>query len=159
MCSRKRIRITRHRYTKNNMVWVCTSVKLILWLGLFHTHTHARTHARPKALCFGLSGKLYESSEESTMKFGSATAFSEIMGICSKSESCIATSLCNGQTREQLVTRENCVHLDSRFCRMQPSVRCLWAVTDIVHFNPLTPELNPSAQLCLPRFFTGDYNF
>jgi hypothetical protein len=26
-------------------------------------------------------------------------------------------------------------------------------------FNPLTPELNPSAQRCLPRFFTGDFNF
>jgi hypothetical protein len=25
--------------------------------------------------------------------------------------------------------------------------------------NPLTPELNPSAQSCLPRFFTGDFNF
>jgi hypothetical protein len=26
-------------------------------------------------------------------------------------------------------------------------------------FNPLTPELNPSAQRCLPRFFAGDFNF
>jgi hypothetical protein len=26
-------------------------------------------------------------------------------------------------------------------------------------FNPLTPELNPSAQRCLPKFFTGDFNF
>jgi hypothetical protein len=26
-------------------------------------------------------------------------------------------------------------------------------------FNALTPELNPSPQLCLPRFFTGDFNF
>jgi hypothetical protein len=25
--------------------------------------------------------------------------------------------------------------------------------------NPLTSELNPSAQRCLPRFFTGDFNF
>jgi hypothetical protein len=25
--------------------------------------------------------------------------------------------------------------------------------------NPLTPELNPSAQRCLPRFVTGDFNF
>jgi hypothetical protein len=25
--------------------------------------------------------------------------------------------------------------------------------------NPLTPELNPSAQRSLPRFFTGDFNF
>jgi hypothetical protein len=25
--------------------------------------------------------------------------------------------------------------------------------------NPLTPELNPSAQRCLPRFFIGDFNF
>jgi hypothetical protein len=25
--------------------------------------------------------------------------------------------------------------------------------------NPLTPELNPSAQPFLPRFFTGDFNF
>jgi hypothetical protein len=24
-------------------------------------------------------------------------------------------------------------------------------------FNPLTPELNPSAQRCLTRFFTGDF--
>jgi hypothetical protein len=24
-------------------------------------------------------------------------------------------------------------------------------------FNPLTPELNPSAQRCLKRFFTGDF--
>jgi hypothetical protein len=135
------------------------AVKLILWLGLFHTHTHARTHVRTKALCVGVPGKLNECSEESTMNFGNATAFSEIMGICSKSRLFIATSLCNEQTREQLVTRQNRFDLDSRFCRMQSSVRCLWAVTDVVHFNPLTPELNPSAQLCLPRFFTGDYNF
>jgi hypothetical protein len=35
-------------------------------------------------------------------------------------------------------------------------------VTGFVEFpviNPLTPELNPSAQRCLPRFFTGDFNF
>jgi hypothetical protein len=25
--------------------------------------------------------------------------------------------------------------------------------------NPLTPELNPSAQSCLPKFFTGDFDF
>jgi hypothetical protein len=25
--------------------------------------------------------------------------------------------------------------------------------------NHLTPELNPSAQRCLPRFFTGNFNF
>jgi hypothetical protein len=25
--------------------------------------------------------------------------------------------------------------------------------------NPLMPELNPSAQRCLPRFFPGDFNF
>jgi hypothetical protein len=24
-------------------------------------------------------------------------------------------------------------------------------------FNPLTPELNPSVQRCLTRFFTGDF--
>jgi hypothetical protein len=24
-------------------------------------------------------------------------------------------------------------------------------------FNPLTPELNPSAQRCVIRFFTGDF--
>jgi hypothetical protein len=26
-------------------------------------------------------------------------------------------------------------------------------------FNHLTPELNPSAQRCLTRFFTGDFAF
>jgi hypothetical protein len=25
--------------------------------------------------------------------------------------------------------------------------------------NPLTPELNPTAQRCLPRFFYRDFNF
>jgi hypothetical protein len=25
--------------------------------------------------------------------------------------------------------------------------------------NPLTPELNPSAQRCLPRCFTGDFAY
>jgi hypothetical protein len=24
-------------------------------------------------------------------------------------------------------------------------------------FNPLTPELNPSSQSCLTRYFTGDF--
>jgi hypothetical protein len=27
----------------------------------------------------------------------------------------------------------------------------------IVKLNPLTPELNPYAQRCLTRFFTGDF--
>jgi hypothetical protein len=26
-------------------------------------------------------------------------------------------------------------------------------------FNPLTPELNPFGQRCLPRIFTRDFNF
>jgi hypothetical protein len=26
-----------------------------------------------------------------------------------------------------------------------------------VYINPLTPELNPSVQRCLKRFFTGDF--
>jgi hypothetical protein len=26
-----------------------------------------------------------------------------------------------------------------------------------LYINPLTPELNPSAQRCLTRFFTGDF--
>jgi hypothetical protein len=26
-----------------------------------------------------------------------------------------------------------------------------------LNFNPLTPELNPSAQRCLTKFFTGDF--
>jgi hypothetical protein len=26
-------------------------------------------------------------------------------------------------------------------------------------FNPLTPELNPSAQRCLPIFFPGEFKF
>jgi len=27
------------------------------------------------------------------------------------------------------------------------------------NINPLTPELNPSKQGCLPEFFTGDFKF
>jgi hypothetical protein len=32
-------------------------------------------------------------------------------------------------------------------------VRCM----GMEWFNPLTPELNPSAQRCLMRFFTGEF--
>jgi hypothetical protein len=32
-----------------------------------------------------------------------------------------------------------------------------WPVLWLTYFNPLTPELNPSAQRCLTRFFTGDF--
>jgi hypothetical protein len=28
-----------------------------------------------------------------------------------------------------------------------------------IYSKPLTPELNPSAQRCLPKFFIGDFNF
>jgi hypothetical protein len=28
---------------------------------------------------------------------------------------------------------------------------------NLEYINPLTPELNPSAQRCLTRFFTGDF--
>jgi hypothetical protein len=37
-------------------------------------------------------------------------------------------------------------------------IQCLYLVLCPVS-NPLMPELNPSAQRCLPRFFTGDFNF
>jgi hypothetical protein len=30
-------------------------------------------------------------------------------------------------------------------------------VNETTHINPLTPELNPSAERCLTRFFTGDF--
>jgi hypothetical protein len=30
-------------------------------------------------------------------------------------------------------------------------------VLQLTTVNPLTPELNPSAQRCLMRFFTGDF--
>jgi hypothetical protein len=33
----------------------------------------------------------------------------------------------------------------------------LWWLTDCQVLNPLTPELNPYAQHCLTRFFTGDF--
>jgi hypothetical protein len=30
-------------------------------------------------------------------------------------------------------------------------------IVKLANINPLTPELNPSAQGCLPRFFTGGF--
>jgi hypothetical protein len=34
-----------------------------------------------------------------------------------------------------------------------------YRLAEIIHrmFNPSTPELNPSAQRCLMRYFTGDF--
>jgi hypothetical protein len=34
-----------------------------------------------------------------------------------------------------------------------------WRKLQNEKLNPFTPELNPSAQPCLPIFFTGDFNF
>jgi hypothetical protein len=44
-------------------------------------------------------------------------------------------------------------HWDKNIAREE-----LLQITAVV-INPLTPELNPSAQRCLARFFTGDFNF
>jgi hypothetical protein len=35
----------------------------------------------------------------------------------------------------------------------------LWLEKKGIGILPTTPELNPSAQSCLPNFFTGDFNF
>jgi hypothetical protein len=36
----------------------------------------------------------------------------------------------------------------------------IWQTQNVAHIvNPLTPELNPSAQRCLTRYFTGDFAF
>jgi hypothetical protein len=32
-----------------------------------------------------------------------------------------------------------------------------FTLSSLCHFNPLKPELNPSAQRCLMRYFTGDF--
>jgi hypothetical protein len=42
---------------------------------------------------------------------------------------------------------------------MSYTCRYLPLILRKIVINPLTPELNPSAQRCLPRFFTGDFNF
>jgi hypothetical protein len=38
-----------------------------------------------------------------------------------------------------------------------PNDKVMFVIT--LDINPLTPELNPSAQRWLPRVFTGDFNF
>jgi hypothetical protein len=48
------------------------------------------------------------------------------------------------------------------FAANQEIPRILWnpkVLVDILQnlFNPLMPELNPSAQRCMTRFFTGDF--
>jgi hypothetical protein len=47
------------------------------------------------------------------------------------------------------------------FCVNSVTLRGIVCAISPIHqlFNPLQPELNPSAQRCLPRFFTGDFNF
>jgi hypothetical protein len=34
-----------------------------------------------------------------------------------------------------------------------------WFMQPRDHINPLTPELNPSAQRCRTKFFTGDFTY
>jgi hypothetical protein len=40
------------------------------------------------------------------------------------------------------------------FIMLECEFECVMSDVDII---PLTPELNPSAQRCLTRFFTGDF--
>jgi hypothetical protein len=56
----------------------------------------------------------------------------------------IITTHCNGFVY-------NCLHavLKRKICWNNPH--------EIYTINPLTPELNPSVQRCLTRFFTGDF--
>jgi hypothetical protein len=45
-----------------------------------------------------------------------------------------------------------CVNLWARFMVLQTGLGDCMP-------NPVTPELNPSAQRCLTKFFTGDFAF
>jgi hypothetical protein len=56
--------------------------------------------------------------------------------------------LCIGLMMVQIQAR----NYSTNKSRLQRNVLC---VTETI--NPLTPELNPSAQRCLTRFFTGDF--
>jgi hypothetical protein len=58
------------------------------------------------------------------------------------------------------VQTEQChiVSLESarfRFCKSAQEEHVLLVLKD--YLNPLTPELNPSAQRCLTSFFTGNF--
>jgi hypothetical protein len=60
----------------------------------------------------------------------------------------ICTILCIGLMMVHIQARNH----STNKTRLHSNVFC---VTETV--NPLTPELNPSAQRCLTRFFTGDF--
>jgi hypothetical protein len=41
----------------------------------------------------------------------------------------------------------------------QSETNAMHFIFNLLRINPLTPELNPFAQRCLTRFFTGDFAF
>jgi hypothetical protein len=58
-----------------------------------------------------------------------------------------------------LVAEKTIVNM--KVCRGCDDMECHSKKTNLLQFliklNPLTPDLNPSAQRCLTRFFTGDF--
>jgi hypothetical protein len=79
--------------------------------------------------------------------------------VCRSSKHCHEN--CWGVWRSSTHCHENCsiVWRSYKYCRKNCSNMCLSIVTTNVvdMLNPLTPKLNPSAQSCLTRFFTGDF--
>jgi hypothetical protein len=50
-----------------------------------------------------------------------------------------------------------CIKCGDWRIKTNQEVNYILKVQNVIGFNPLTPELNPSAQRCLTRFFTGNF--
>jgi hypothetical protein len=61
--------------------------------------------------------------------------------------------------RGSCVNHENNEKSFETFCWNMWREVITWGISNVreVKINPLTPELNPSAQRCLTRYFTGDF--
>jgi hypothetical protein len=61
------------------------------------------------------------------------------------------------QSTRRHVAEDHLYILGTRLQSVVLGVVGTWKYKDEMLFNPLTPELNPSAQRCLTKFFTGDF--
>jgi hypothetical protein len=59
--------------------------------------------------------------------------------------------------QNELYDRRLARHLVSLYFQSRDEEDGEQMVCERVCYNPLTPELNPSVQCCLMRFFTGDF--
>ena len=66
---------------------------------------------------------------------------------------------CRSPFKQLQILPVPCAYILSLMSLIMSNQEIFQTNSSVHSINPLTPELNPSEQRCLPEFFTGDFKF